>query len=169
MISTANDGNNKIWIADNIFDEVEIKNFLSLYCSTKKPRLSCWYSKDQYEQRFSKLNIFLKNASLSFNFLGVELWTQYNTKSPRHQDKDEYKFHNFNKRLSFPLLSTIIFLKVEDDQEGFLMFDSGISIRPKVNRVILFTPGTFHEVSNFFNDRVTLLINFWDYRIEGAF
>ena len=167
MFSTANDGNNKIWISDDVFNEKEIENFLSFYCSTKKPMSSIWYSREQYEQRFSKLNCFFKNASLSFNFEGVELWTQYNTKTPRHQDKDEHKI-NTNEGLSFPLYSTIIFLKVENDQEGFLMFDSGISIRPKVNRVVLFTPGTFHEVSNFKNERVTLLVNFWNYKIKGA-
>ena len=167
MISTANDGNNKIWINDNVFNNNEIRDFLDLYCINKKPFPFTWYSKQYYNEKFRRLNDFFKECNLNFNFEGIELWTQYNSKTDRHQDKDEYKLFKYNE-LHFPIFSTVIFLNVENDHEGFLMFDSGISIRPKVNRVVLFTPGTFHEVSNFLSNRVTLLINFWSYRIKGA-
>ncbi len=102
---------------------------------------------------------------------GYETWCHDNTRPESdnnykwHYDKNEYKWQN-NKKLVFPIFTAVIYLKVSDLKGGNLLFEDGVSIKPKENRLVLFGPGVKHRVEEFTGKRFSLSINPWTTKLE---
>lgn len=93
---------------------------------------------------------------------GYECWSQVNSK-PRtmHYDKDETVWKE-RKELSFPMCSTILYFNVESDLSGGLLnIDDDVFVKPKRNRLVLFSPGVLHGVEEFTGQRSSFLVNPW--------
>ncbi len=91
-----------------------------------------------------------------------ESWTHQNTK-PRdwHYDKDEHLYKDGVYR--FPLCSTVFYPSVSEDiMGGELMFENGVRIKPKANRLVVFAPGLYHGVQPFRGKRVSINTNPWN-------
>ena len=77
-----------------------------------------------------------------------------------HQDKDEvaYLKHGISR---FPLFSTVFYLEVEKLINGELVFEDGVEIIPKTNRLVIFKKGLQHRVRTFDGHRVSIAVNPW--------
>ena len=97
-----------------------------------------------------------------------EAWTHENTlPNGWHQDKDEL-LYKMELELKFPLCSTVFYANVSEDvQGGKLLFENGIIVEPKVNRLVIFSPGLYHGVEPFRGKRTSININPWIEPIYG--
>ena len=96
-----------------------------------------------------------------------EAWTHENTiPGGMHYDKDEPLFAE--GKLNFPLCSTVFYANVSDDiKGGKLLFEDGVTIQPKFNRLVIFSPGLYHGVEPFRGKRTSININPWKYEIKN--
>jgi hypothetical protein len=101
-------------------------------------------------------------ARKEFGFMGyegAELWTQINTRTREHYDKDE-RLAQSTGELSFPLCSIVYYAVVKDLVGGELLVD-GVAIAPKSGRVVMFSSGLLHSVNPFTGRRTSVLLNPW--------
>ena len=156
--------NNSILVFDDVLDELSPE----LIELIDKPVSELdWYPLD-YEHEYKKFCIdILTIASRYFDFsniVGYEFWGQNNTKpNTWHYDKDE-KLYSKERKLDFPVCSTIYYLAVSDLEGGRLIVEDDV-ITPRTNRLVLFPPGKYHTVENFKGKRVSLLVNPWNHEI----
>ena len=140
-----------IVIVDNLFDDYSVVvDFLE---ETKK-----------IEEASVMVKTILDKASNYFDLSEMryyESWTHQNTlPSEWHYDKDEtlYKKGEFR----FPLCSTVFYPTVSEDiKGGSLMFESGVTVKPKTNRLVIFAPGLYHGVQPFRGKRTSINTNPW--------
>ena len=94
-------------------------------------------------------------------------WTHENTiPGGMHYDKDELLY--IEGELKFPLCSTVFYANVSDDiKGGKLLFEDGVTIEPKFNRLVIFSPGLRHGVEPFRGKRTSININPWKDAIHG--
>jgi hypothetical protein len=162
-----------IHIVDDIFPEHLLKQFSSTINRSTAPFVSGYASKegegffDWEEQHPHKAmcRTILEKAShyenIPSDVLGYEYWTHVNTKpNDMHQDKDEvaYLKHGISR---FPLFSTVFYLEVEKLINGELVFEDGVEIIPKTNRLVIFKKGLQHRVRTFDGHRVSIAVNPW--------
>ena len=156
--------NNSVLVFDDVLDELSPE----LIELIDKPVSELdWYPLD-YEHEYKKFCIdILTIASRYFDFsniVGYEFWGQNNTKpNTWHYDKDE-KLYSKERKLVFPVCSTIYYLAVSDLEGGRLIIEDDV-ITPKTNRLVIFPPGKYHTVENFKGKRVSLLVNPWNHEI----
>lgn len=96
---------------------------------------------------------------------GYEYWTHVSTRpNDTHQDKDEvaYLKHGISR---FPMFSTVFYLEVKNLFGGELVFEDGIEITPKVNRLVIFNKGLEHSVRSFDGHRVSIAVNPWSTKL----
>ena len=156
--------NNSILVFDDVLDKLspELLELLD------KPLEELdWYPLE-HEHKYKKFCIdILTIASRYFDFsniVGYEFWSQQNTKPNRwHYDKDE-KLYDKERKLVFPVCSTIYYLAVSDLEGGRLIVEDDV-ITPKTNRLVIFPPGKYHTVENFKGNRISLLVNPWNHEI----
>ena len=156
--------NNSILVFDDVLDKLspELLELLN------KPLEELdWYPLE-HKHKYKKFCIdILTIASRYFDFskiVGYEFWGQQNTKpNTWHYDKDE-KLYSKERKLVFPVCSTIYYLKVEDLEGGRLIVENDV-ITPKTNRLVIFPPGKYHTVENFKGNRISLLVNPWNHEI----
>jgi len=156
--------NNSILVFDDVLDKLspELLELLD------KPLEELdWYPLE-HEHKYKKFCIdILTIASRYFDFsniVGYEFWGQQNTKpNTWHYDKDE-KLYSKERKLVFPVCSTIYYLAVSDLEGGKLIIEDDV-ITPKTNRLVIFPPGKYHTVENFKGNRISLLVNPWDHEI----
>ena len=74
------------------------------------------------------------------------------------------KLYSKEKKLVFPVCSTIYYLAVSDLEGGRLIVEDDV-ITPKTNRLVIFPPGKYHTVENFKGNRISLLVNPWNHEI----
>lgn len=156
--------NNSILVFDDVLDKLspELLELLD------KPLEELdWYPLE-HEHKYKKFCIdILTIASRYFDFsniVGYEFWGQQNTKpNTWHYDKDE-KLYSKERKLVFPVCSTIYYLAVSDLEGGRLIVEDDV-ITPKTNRLVIFPPGKYHTVENFKGNRISLLVNPWDHEI----
>ena len=156
--------NNSILVFDDVLDKLspELLELLD------KPLEELdWYPLD-HEHKYKKFCIdILTIASRYFDFsniVGYEFWGQQNTKpNTWHYDKDE-KLYSKERKLVFPVCSTIYYLAVSDLEGGRLIIEDDV-ITPKTNRLVIFPPGKYHTVENFKGNRISLLVNPWNHEI----
>ena len=96
-----------------------------------------------------------------------EAWTHENTiPGGMHYDKDELLYAE--GELKFPLCSTVFYANVSDDiRGGKLLFEDGVTIEPKFNRLVIFSPGLYHGVEPFRGKRTSININPWEHEIQN--
>ena len=156
--------NNSILVFDDVLDKLspELLELLD------KPLEELdWYPLD-HEHKYKNFCIdILTIASRYFDFskiVGYEFWGQQNTKpNTWHYDKDE-KLYSKERKLVFPVCSTIYYLAVSDLEGGRLIIEDDV-ITPKTNRLVIFPPGKYHTVENFKGNRISLLVNPWNHEI----
>mgnify|MGYP006256260619 FL=1 len=126
-----------------------------------------WYSLDQ-EHHFQDFCVKMINIAASFydfsTCSGYEFWSHYNTRpSDWHIDQDE-QLKNITGQTRFPLCSMVYYAKVENLKGGNLHIEDDI-IRPKSNRLVIFSPKLDHFVEPLRGDRISLCINPWSIKL----
>ena len=166
-----------IHIVDGLFPERLLKHFGTTINRSTAPFVSGYASKEgegyfeweeQHEHK-AMCRTILERASQYENIpsdvLGYEYWTHVNTKpNDMHQDKDEvaYLKHGISR---FPLFSTVFYLEIENLYGGELVFEDGIEIVPKSNRLVIFKKGLEHRVRSFDGHRVSIAVNPWSTKL----
>ena len=158
--------NHKTIIIDNAFDGSLIENTLKKLGKNNNSEIWCdLNSKHEYEILCKSL---LNECSKYYNLdlcLGYEFWTQNNSRpTDWHYDKDEQLWETTGN-YKFPICSIVFYLKVNNLVGGLLHLGDTI-ITPKTNRMIIFPPAVFHYVEEFEGERISFLLNPWDYNIS---
>jgi hypothetical protein len=157
---------NKTIILDNVFDDNFINDFLEKL--NNKNISETWHSLNVFYDNNILFKSLLRKCEKYYdlsNCVGYEFWTQNNTRpSDWHYDKDETFYRNTGN-FKFPICSIVYYLKVNNLIGGLLHLED-ITIIPKVNRMIIFPPGIKHFVEEFSGERISLLVNPWDYTIK---
>lgn len=147
-------------IEDNFFSPEEFNELRETY-ATQSSMTSIWLPAEQLDGVLKKLLTFAKTKFRIGSLGGVEVWTHNNTKPGVHVDKDEGLF-NCSGQERFPLCSIVVYLTVNNVNGG--VFECpGVSVAPIANRVLFFSPGLVHNVTDYTGDRCCLAVNPWDY------
>ncbi len=156
--------NNSVLVFDDVLDKLspELTKLINKSLSPED-----WYPLD-HKHKYKDFCIeILTIASRYFDFskiIGYEFWSHNNTKPGTwHYDKDE-NLYSKEKKLVFPVCSTIYYLEVSDLVGGRLFIENDAVITPKTNRLVIFPPGKYHTVEDFTGKRVSLLVNPWDHK-----
>ncbi len=111
------------------------------------------------------VSTILNKASQYFDLSSMkyyEAWTHALSRpADWHYDKDERLYASKNE-LRFPLCSNV-FYPIEDENlvGGNLIFENGVVVAPKRNRLVVFAPGLYHSVKPFRGKRISININPW--------
>lgn len=102
--------------------------------------------------------------SIVTNYVNLDNITGYETHKnvkgpPLHQDKDELLFKTKNI-VSHPVCSIVYYPLIEDLKGGNLQLP-GMAIKPKNNRLIIFSSNLFHHAEPHTGTRISLGINPW--------
>ena len=96
-----------------------------------------------------------------------EAWTNENTiPNGWHYDRDVMLF-DAKREVKYPLCSTVFYPAVENVVRGKLLFENGVKVKPKFNRLVIFSPGLYHGVEPFVGKRISININPWSDPIYG--
>lgn len=94
------------------------------------------------------------------NMVGCEMWCHHNTRPDWHYDKDE-KLSQETNEIKMPLCS-IVYYGLVNDLIGGKFITETISITPITNRLIIFSPNTYHAVEEYTGNRLSIAINPWN-------
>lgn len=122
-----------------------------------------WYDINQEHEYKEFCTTILHIAGQYFDLtdaIGYEFWDKREDVG-WHYDKDEDLLQKEDK-LTFPICSTVYYLKVDKVIGGQLAIEGDL-IRPKTNRLVMFSPGKYHKVNRYKGKRVSLLINPWSH------
>jgi hypothetical protein len=111
---------------------------------------------------YQKLIEFAKNYFDLTDMVLYEYW--FNNRSRTgdwHQDFNTELFHSSHEK-KFPLCGIVFYPLVENVKGGELLTETGITIQPVRNRLILFSGNLSHYVKEFQGDRCSLSINPFD-------
>ena len=145
-------------IYDDFLSKEECES-LKEYYEESKERLRngyCWYTSHEPEN-IGK--IILEKLSPLYLIVGYEIWSNLHAPS-WHLDKDEDLYHQKNI-LNFPKCSIVYYLHVDEDLKGGEFCTEDITVKPKTNRLIVFSEGILHKVNEFEGERVAISINPW--------
>ncbi|MFD0935604.1 2OG-Fe(II) oxygenase [Methylobacterium trifolii] len=79
-----------------------------------------------------------------------------------HSDIDEALYKR-TRRIISPLLTCVYYVAVSNVRGGSLVFEDGVIIKPRANRLALFFGGTRHGVEKVESGRrLSIVVNFWD-------
>ncbi len=140
-----------IIVIDDLFDDYSIvQDFLQ--------------EADYIEFAPKMVKVILDKASNYFDLSKMryyESWTHKNTKPLEwHYDKDEKLYKK--GELRFPLCSTVFYPTVSENLVGGkLVFENGVAVEPKINRLVVFAPGLYHAVQPFRGKRTSINTNPW--------
>ena len=154
-----------IVILDDILSEGGRQKVLEKYSNRRNSISETWVDNESADKQCKKL---LKIANRFINIkdaAGFELWTHYNTKPGFHFDKDETLF-NKTGELKFPLCTILYYPYIDNNLIGGEFVADGIQVKPITNRMIIFSPGVWHGVNEYKNERFSLIINPWLTKIE---
>ena len=97
------------------------------------------------------------------SMVGFEYWVNYNAGAGWHYDTDES-----NSEGNFPICSIVYYPKVDLISGGHFITEQ-VSIKPKQNSLLCFSPGIYHCVEKFEGQRVSLAINPWSYKVKSIY
>ena len=97
--------------------------------------------------------------------VGIEQWAHYGTKPDWHVDKDE-TLSTRTGQLATPICSIVFYAEIDKLTNGKFM-TKDISVTPKTNRLVAFSPGTLHGVEDYTGTRMSVAINPWAKKPEG--
>jgi len=150
-------------ILDDVISNIDVVNQKILSILEDKNHSQDWCSFDTNHDFKDFCVKFINIASNYFDLsscVGYEFWTQNNTRpSEWHYDKDERLLEE-KGILDYPLCSMVYYPFVENLEGGQLHIECDI-ITPRANRLVIFSPKTYHYVQPFSGKRISLLINPW--------
>jgi len=155
---------NNFEIYDDFLLEEEYERLKECYEESKERLRNgyCWHTWDEPE-KVGKiiLNKFKASPHLSSYVVmsGYEIWSNLHAPS-WHLDKDEDLYHQKNI-LEFPKSSIVYYLHVDEDLKGGELCTEDITVKPKTNRLAVFSAGISHKVNEFEGKRVAISINPW--------
>ena len=156
---------------DNVLSKTELDNF---YEGLKNFDINPFrYVEDNELDTWNDIKFvhpLLKILSKYFNIkrrYRYELWQHLGTYPQGwHFDKDEILYKK--KIFEHPLFGLIYYPLVESLHGGELLLETGISVTPKSNRLVLFSTGKIrHNVEKYEGYRHSFLINIWDKKKLG--
>ena len=145
-----------IVVIDNFLDNTSIVSCITEFKDIKE-------APELVKTIMDKANNYFDLSEMKY----YEAWTHENTiPGGMHYDKDELLYAE--GELKFPLCSTVFYANVSDDiKGGKLLFEDGVTIEPKFNRLVIFSPGLRHGVEPFRGKRTSININPWEHKING--
>ena len=145
-----------IVVIDNFLDNTSIISCITEFKDIKE-------APELVKTIMDKANNYFDLSEMKY----YEAWTHENTiPGGMHYDKDELLY--IEGELKFPLCSTVFYANVSDDiKGGKLLFEDGVTIEPKFNRLVIFSPGLRHGVEPFRGKRTSININPWKHEIHG--
>ncbi|MBM3649440.1 MAG: hypothetical protein FJX11_16780 [Alphaproteobacteria bacterium] len=150
----------KFIILDDVFDEETV----AAIAAFDYGRDDRWYALGSNPHHEKILEICARHFALD-GMVGYEMWR--NDSNPgwhaRHVDKDERLYHE-KKQFAYPLCSAVYYPVVEGVVGGEFYTDDARCF-PRTNRLLLFSPGTFHGVSGYSGQRISIGLNPWSRRI----
>ena len=153
-----------IHVEDDFLPVDLLEGVYDLYNNNKTSTPTGWVEKSEVHYGVTKLVSAALHCFNISHFAGLEIWSHYNSRPGWHYDRNELLYDK-DKVNVFPLCSIIFYPKINVISGGELVIDSGITIHPKTNRLVLMSPGTYHKVETFLGERFSLLINVWDKNI----
>lgn len=93
---------------------------------------------------------------------GCECWAHVNTNSPRHIDVDDELWDRTGE-ISYPICSIVYYPLIKDLKDGNFIAKT-FQVTPQNNRLIAFSKGLSHSVSDFTGERIACAINPWSYK-----
>ena len=161
---------NKVIILDGIFTTIDRLAFRdSANTGMYNDQFWQWDSAESWTKRL------IDEAADYFpigGIYGYETWTHKNTRPDSdyhnnwHYDKDEVRWDR-NHRLSFPMFTIVYYLKIDNLKGGEIKLETGITVEPKQNRMIIFGQAIKHRVNVFAGERHSIIINPWARKLEG--
>lgn len=155
-----------IHIIDNFLDSNHLEYLESTHHEILPVTWYKFYEKHMYDDI---CHLMIKETKKYYSDIesipGYECWSQINSKpDSMHYDKDETMWGE-QKKLVFPLCSTVLYFNVGKDLSGGLLsIEDEVLIKPKTNRLVIFSPGLLHGVKEFKGKRSSLLVNPWKTR-----
>jgi hypothetical protein len=99
------------------------------------------------------------------SMVGIEHWAHYGTKPNWHIDKDETLL-NRTGQLATPICSIVFYAEIDCLTNGKFMTED-VTVTPKPNRLLAFSPGVRHGVEDYTGTRMSVAINPWALKPEG--
>jgi hypothetical protein len=151
-------------VIDDFLNQDQLEKMAAQYRATTNPNTMTWFGGSFVEltEKDSYTALVLKEASKYFDLssmVGCERWAHFNTRTDWHYDKDEK-----NKELVHPLCSTVFYPIVEDLVGGEFVTQDCV-IKPKQNRLIVFSSTILHKVEPFTGTRLAVAVAPWHYKL----
>jgi hypothetical protein len=139
----------------------EVVNFFTNHNASE----SRWFEGgiQQYLSETCFISDCLKTVSKYYDLssmIGCEMWCHNNTRPGWHYDKDEQLWRE-TKEIKSPLCS-IVYYGIATDLIGGKFMTKTISVTPKSNRLIIFSPNTHHTVEEYTGNRLAIALNPWN-------
>lgn len=156
-------------VIDNVLESIK-QEAVADYFQTTTEKEQVWVDTNiqSVHTDQSPAYLLLKEASRFFDLSdmqGFEYWCHNGTRPDWHFDKDELLM-NRSGNIKMPICSIVYYAFVKDLQGGWFVTETE-RIKPKTNRLIIFSPGTFHTVEFYIGKRVSVAINPWTNKPEG--
>lgn len=155
----------KLIVQDDILSDQDRQGVYDLFNNNKKSKQSAWIDKQDLPDCLKPLKELAEKEFDISSAVGFELWTHYNTKPDWHYDKDEYTSSTTGE-IKTPLCS-IAYYPYIDKLTGGNFVTEDIIVTPVTNRTIIFSPGLYHGVQQYTGTRFSLLLNPWQYKLQG--
>lgn len=94
------------------------------------------------------------------SMVGCEMWCHHNTRPDWHYDKDE-KLNQETGEIKTPLCSIVYYGSI-DNLVGGKFITEDISVAPKTNRLVMFSPNIYHSVEEYTGNRLAIALNPWN-------
>lgn len=94
------------------------------------------------------------------SMIGCEMWCHHNTRPDWHYDKDE-KLSQETGEIKTPLCSIVYYGSIDNLVNGKFITED-ITVTPKTNRLIMFSPNTHHSVEEYTGNRLAIALNPWN-------
>jgi hypothetical protein len=153
-------------IVDDVLNEQQVKEMQG-YCQFSMPfNWKDFTLDDAKKLSHTAIGNLILNVSKFFdlsNMVGFEYWVNYNVDKGWHYDTDES-----NDKGNLPICSTVYYPKIDLISGGHFITEH-VSIKPKQNSLLCFSPGIHHCVEKFEGQRVSLAINPWSYKVKPVY
>ena len=109
----------------------------------------------------------MKFASRFFDFsevLGCEIWTNGDQVTPVEHTDFDMRYYGATGIERYPACTMVFYPDVDESEPGGeLCIRDGITIKPKSNRLVVFSPGILHSINPFSCRRISVVYNPWTY------
>ena len=157
---------NKFIILDDVFDDNTVEKIKNFDYNYKWH----WMGDNPIQEKMIDVARMFFDLSAS---IGYELWSndfdQYRTEV-KGSELDWHFDHNMKKFArtgiyEFPLCTVVYYPLIKNLRGGEFLTENAKFI-PKTNRMVLFSPGVQHAVTEYLGLRFAISINIWDSKVE---